>query len=93
MTYENAGDFTKKQIDCVEELKKIIKKMGRHHLSVYCNEQELQVFKREEFNNAAPFGEHNRYPIPYLSGGYVEDSGAPGEICFDPYSLEKEGYY
>ena len=67
--------------------------MGRHHLSGYCNEQELQVFKREEFNNAAPFGEHNRYPIPYLSGGYVEDSGAPGEICFDPYSLEEEGYY
>lgn len=82
MKYSDTGKFTPKQVELANDLKKLLKRARSLGLAVFANEYELQLFKRKEFEMAADFGKHTKYPIPYLSGGTIDDSGAPGDICF-----------
>ena len=88
MKYSDTGKFTSKQIELAKEVQKLMKKAKRLGLVVFANENELQLFKVKEFDMSADFGKHTKYPIPYLSGGEIKDSGAPGEICFNVHEFD-----
>lgn len=88
MKYSDTGKFTPKQVELAKEVQKLMKKARRLGLVVFANEFELQLFKAKEFDMAADFGKHTKYPIPYLSGGTIRDCGAPGEICFNNHEFD-----
>ena len=88
MKYSDTGKFTPKQVELAKELAKLTSKARKLGLEIFANERELQVFKKKELEIAADLGVHTKYPIPYLHGGNIHDSGAPGAICFDRHEFE-----
>ena len=88
MKYSDTGKFTPKQVKLAKELAKLTREARKLGLEIFANEHELQVFKRKELEIAADFGVHTKYPIPYLHGGKIHDSGAPGDICFDRHEFD-----
>lgn len=87
MKYSETGKFTPKQVECAKNILKYVKQAHRLGMNIFCNESELQIFRSSEFSHSGPFGSYfnndHKHPIPYLSGGYIDESGAPGEICFE----------
>lgn len=94
LNYYNTGNFTKKQEKLCQEIAERIKELQKSGCDVIAKQDSLQVYKTREIewsyllNPGMPYSYDN--PIPYLSAGRLNDSGADDAEYFVDDAFEDE---
>lgn len=85
MKYEETGNFTDNQIMLCREIAKMIKKLRKSGCDIICKGTDLNVYKTEDMDNAAPlissFLDYS-HPVKSLVAGRINDCGSDDSEYF-----------
>lgn len=78
--FDKTGRFTEKQEKLCEKIAECLKELKKSGCSIIAKQDRLKVYKTKEIKFSNLLHPHKSYSeehvIPYLSAGYIDDSGA-----------------